>query len=65
LVLLCEFTFQVKAKLGFSGIPITEDGTANGRLVGLVSSRDVDFLKPSESSMLLQDVSLKPSTRSL
>ncbi|BDA78284.1 inosine-5'-monophosphate dehydrogenase [Leptospira kobayashii] len=34
---------DVKEKHGFSGIPITEDGTANTKLVGIVTNRDVDF----------------------
>ena len=46
----------MKARFGFSGIPITEDGSANGTLVGLVSSRDVDFLKPEESKTLIEQV---------
>ncbi|TGN18124.1 IMP dehydrogenase [Leptospira idonii] len=33
----------VKEKHGFSGIPITEDGTPNSKLVGIVTNRDVDF----------------------
>lgn len=33
----------VKEKYGFSGIPITEDGTARTKLVGIVTNRDVDF----------------------
>ena len=31
---------EIKEKLGHSTIAITEDGTANGRMVGLVTSRD-------------------------
>ncbi|MDR2835290.1 MAG: IMP dehydrogenase [Bacteroidales bacterium] len=31
---------EIKKKIGFSTIGITEDGTANGKLLGLVTSRD-------------------------
>jgi len=34
---------RIKQELGFSGIPITEDGTLNSRLVGIVANRDIDF----------------------
>ena len=33
----------IKAEFGFSGVPITEDGTMGTRLIGLVTERDVDF----------------------
>jgi len=36
--------YELKAKYGFGGVPITEDGNANGKLLGLVTSRDIDFL---------------------
>ncbi|MBM4054882.1 MAG: IMP dehydrogenase [Planctomycetes bacterium] len=35
----------IKEAYGFSGIPITEDGTLNSRLVGIVTKRDIDFEK--------------------
>ncbi len=36
---------EIKEKHGFSGIPITEDGTLRTRLVGIVTNRDIDFEK--------------------
>ena len=36
---------MIKHKYNFSGIPITEDGTRNSRLIGIVTNRDVDFEK--------------------
>lgn len=34
---------EIKDKYGFSGIPITENGKLNSKLVGIVTNRDIDF----------------------
>jgi IMP dehydrogenase len=34
---------RIRTKEGFSGIPITEDGTLRTKLVGIVTNRDIDF----------------------
>ena len=39
---------------GFAGIPITEDGTLKGKLIGIVTNRDVDF--EPERNCPLQEV---------
>ncbi|GJQ15902.1 hypothetical protein GpartN1_g7693.t1 [Galdieria partita] len=37
--------YELKKKYGFMGIPITEDGRMGSRLLGIVTKRDVEFVK--------------------
>ncbi|XP_059615808.1 inosine-5'-monophosphate dehydrogenase [Phlebotomus argentipes] len=46
---------EVKRKHGFTGIPITDSGRLGGRLLGIVTSRDIDF-REDEGETLLEEV---------
>jgi len=48
-----EDVLDIKERLGFSGIPITETGSLGGKLVGIVTNRDVQF---RDSSTPLSEV---------
>ena len=45
---------DLKAKYGYSGIPITDTGMMGGKLMGIVSNRDITFL--DDHSMKLKDI---------
>lgn len=47
---------DIKKKCGFSGIPLTDTGCLGGVLVGIVTSRDIDFLSQSQYDMKLDEV---------
>lgn len=47
---------EIKKKYGFVGIPLTETGRIGGVLVGIVTSRDIDFLDPSKCDVPLNKV---------
>ena len=40
-----EDVFRIKAKLGFSSFPITQDGKMGGKLLGIISNRDTSFIE--------------------
>ncbi|KAF8472056.1 IMP dehydrogenase/GMP reductase [Kalaharituber pfeilii] len=58
----------VKAKQGFAGIPITVDGKMSSKLIGIVTMRDIQFLKDDNlplSKVMTTDLITAPEGISL
>lgn len=47
---------DAKRRKGFSGIPITENGQLGGKLIGIVTARDIDFLDEDSRSKPIMNV---------
>eukprot|EP00916_Digyalum_oweni_P007129 GHVL01012090.1.p1 GENE.GHVL01012090.1~~GHVL01012090.1.p1 ORF type:complete len:500 (-),score=96.57 GHVL01012090.1:107-1606(-) len=45
---------SLKQSCGYSSVPITESGKVGGKLLGIVTSRDIDFIR--DRNTLLEDV---------
>ncbi|XP_071659671.1 inosine-5'-monophosphate dehydrogenase 1 isoform X2 [Patagioenas fasciata] len=50
---------EAKLRLGFSGIPLTRTGRLGGKLEGIVTSRDIDFLGHGDHGTALGEVMTK------
>jgi len=44
---------------GFTGYPVTESGKLGGKLLGIITSRDIDFLEASQASVTVGEVMTK------
>lgn len=50
---------EIKNKFGFSGVPVTDTGKLGGRLLGLVTLRDIDFFSSDDMNRLVSNVCLE------
>ena len=46
-----QHVIKCKQQFGFCGIPITENGKMKGKLMGIVTSRDIDFIANKDTKL--------------
>lgn len=51
-----EEVWALKEKLGYSGFPVTDNGKIGGKLVGILTSRDIDFVQEERMSLAVTEV---------
>ncbi len=64
---MVEDVLRIRNKYGFSGIPITDTGKMGGRLVGIITNRDIDFMdnkKQYLGSIMSKDLVIAEDTMS-
>jgi len=54
---------NIKRKSGFSGVPVTATGDIGSKLLGLVTSRDIDFIRSEDYSQKLISEVMVPRER--
>eukprot|EP00049_Salpingoeca_infusionum_P027415 m.32161 g.32161 ORF g.32161 m.32161 type:complete len:544 (-) comp9488_c0_seq3:30-1661(-) len=47
---------EIKSQRGFGGVPITETGEIGGKLLGVVTSRDIDYLEEEDWDKTVTEV---------
>ena len=47
--------FTIKKEKGFGGIPITDNGQLGGKLLGIVTSRDIDIVQDKKDAVAMRD----------
>ncbi|EDQ85322.1 uncharacterized protein MONBRDRAFT_38942 [Monosiga brevicollis MX1] len=57
-----ERVMEIKANRGFGGIPITATGKVGGKLLGIVTSRDIDYLNAESYATPVSEV-MTPAER--
>jgi len=50
---------KLKEDQGFTGFPVTEGGKLHGKLLGIVTNRDIDFVEPDRYEMCITEAMTK------